>query len=434
MQSIVLQRIAHYHTDLRKCFIVEQCQPIGETSTKRFWRLHKFVVTTTKQADSAEFSITPYVISIWPLHLASTMQPRQFSCLCDNASIRGRWMMINYLEPALKDMGKSSVPITRVFDLANGQRCMGAITTHYGEAFLLRVTEEVATIFIRSLHYSYTTITVKWNVWEFSNCHLGYGPRCLMQGEIRFKQYDDSKILVKKLDDNRVLIEHNFPFNANMLNEDRGNKIGLAMISTKCSYSNVCIKDVKPIWTRNDYLRGTVPLFSSKRILVVFEKEWTVHSIRDGAILARINLKALCIRLKAIHMPDTILYNSLFSLCIGRFILYYSMPDGAFTVIDLIHSKHTKNLGKTNSEYLYKTSYGRRAIQQQQQQPYETKLIWIPIREQKYQHDTSVKEMPLILAYGLPPLRNWDHWELSEIFKGWANLILTHTTHTYKLW
>ncbi|KAI9599128.1 hypothetical protein BDF19DRAFT_430184 [Syncephalis fuscata] len=84
-------------------------------------------------------------------------------------------------------------------------------------------------------------------------------------------------------------------------------------------------------------------------------------------------------------------------------------------------------------------------IQQQQQQPYETKLIWIPIREQKYQHDTSVKEMPLILAYGLPPvisiitkwwqrqfncsiqLRNWDHWELSEIFKGWANLILTHT-------
>ncbi|KAI9599157.1 hypothetical protein BDF19DRAFT_419459 [Syncephalis fuscata] len=236
-----------------------------------------------------------------------------FSCLCDNASIRGRWMMINYLEPALKDMGKFSVLITRVFDLANGQRCMGAITTHYGEAFLLRVTEETATIFIKSLHYSYTTITVKWNVWEFSNCHLGYGPRCLMQGEIRFKKYEGYVVFVKKLDDNRVLIEHNFPFNANMLNEHRGNETGLAMISTKCSYSNVCIKD-------------------------------------------------------------------------------------------------------------------------QQQQPYETKLIWIPIREQKYQHDTSVKEMPLILAYGLPPLRNWDHWELSEIFKDWANLILTHTTHAYKLW
>ncbi|KAI9598775.1 hypothetical protein BDF19DRAFT_410842 [Syncephalis fuscata] len=41
IRSIVLQRIAYRHTNLRKCFIVEQCQPTGEAPSKRFWRLRK---------------------------------------------------------------------------------------------------------------------------------------------------------------------------------------------------------------------------------------------------------------------------------------------------------------------------------------------------------------------------------------------------------
>ncbi|KAI9596169.1 hypothetical protein BDF19DRAFT_422171 [Syncephalis fuscata] len=224
--AILLQRIAYHHVDLRRCFIAEQCQSIGEAFTRRFWRLRKlflndvhykfntkqflisdkFVVTINGQTNSTNLiHKKPCTISIWPVHQLLFMRPRQFSCLCDNASIRGRWMMINYLEPVAENTNNSNVlRNTRIFDLANGQMCMGTITTYQGETFLLRVNEESATVFSRSLYHSDTTTTLKWNVWEFSNCHLGYGPRCLMQGEIRFKKSNDSAILVRKLDDNLV--------------------------------------------------------------------------------------------------------------------------------------------------------------------------------------------------------------------------------------
>ncbi|KAI9592503.1 hypothetical protein BDF19DRAFT_498505 [Syncephalis fuscata] len=107
-RSIVLQRIEHYHIDPQKCFIVEQCQPIGEASNKRFWRLcrlfsddvdyillikqclisDKFVVAISEQANSANLICgKTCTISIWPVNRVSIMQPRQFSCLCDDASI-----------------------------------------------------------------------------------------------------------------------------------------------------------------------------------------------------------------------------------------------------------------------------------------------------------------------------------------------------------
>ncbi|KAI9598037.1 hypothetical protein BDF19DRAFT_420334 [Syncephalis fuscata] len=181
---------------------------------------------------------------------------------------------------------------------------MGTITNHQGEAFLLRATEEAAIVFNRTLHHANTITTLKWSVWEFSNRYLGYGPRCLMQGEIRFKTFDDFRILVKKLDDNRILIEHNSPFNIGMLSEGREDEVRLAMISTECGYSDTCIKNVNPVWTRNDYLYGTIPLFGSNRIIFISERGWAVHSLVDGAILARTSVKTLNSALKASAVTD----------------------------------------------------------------------------------------------------------------------------------
>ncbi|KAI9597201.1 hypothetical protein BDF19DRAFT_421133 [Syncephalis fuscata] len=294
IQSVVLQRIAYYRIGMRGCFIVEQCQPIGEMFTKRFWRLRKsfqddvnyesyveeclmsdrFVVTISKHKNSAGFIVEPCIISIWPVHQVSSMRPRQFPCLCDNASIRGRWMLINHLKPPGEEKDRSNLPtITRIFDLANGQRCMGTITNHQGETFLLKATEEAATVFSRTLHHSDTTTTFKWNVWEFSNHHLGYGPRCLMQGEIRFNKFKDSVIIVKKLDDNRVLIENHLSLISNMARDAKADEIRLAMISTECGLSNDCIKDAKPNWTRSDGLFGTVPLVGSTASLLYLRED-----------------------------------------------------------------------------------------------------------------------------------------------------------------
>ncbi|KAI9597461.1 hypothetical protein BDF19DRAFT_463856 [Syncephalis fuscata] len=381
-RSIILQRIAYHRNELSECFIAEQCQLIGEAFTKRFWRLRRlfmndvdymsyakqclisdrFVVVISTQANCVNFSHkTPCLISIWPVHLVSIMRPRQFSCLCSNASIRGRWMLVNHIDlESEQDYGSDPLAITRVFDLANGQRCMGIITKHYGETFLLRVTDEAAIVFSKSLDRSNATatVTLRWNVWEFSNRHIGYGPRCLMQGEIHFEEFDESEILVKKLDDTRVLIENNSHLSFDEWNKSSANEISLAMISTECGYSNVCIKDVNPIWTYNNYFYGTVPLFGYKHILVISKREWTVHSIIDGAILARIDLETLSLMPAAVRMQDTIFYNSFFSLYIGRFIIYESQYDDAFIAMDLIHPNRIKSLGIENSNYLYEKLFG----------------------------------------------------------------------------
>ncbi|KAI9597121.1 hypothetical protein BDF19DRAFT_311770 [Syncephalis fuscata] len=118
-RSIILQRIVYHHTDIHKCFIAEQCQPIGDTFTKRFWYLRKlfhndincksqikqclisdrFVVTISRQRNSTNhIRGKTCTISIWPVNRISITRPRQFSCLCDIASISGRWMVVNYSE------------------------------------------------------------------------------------------------------------------------------------------------------------------------------------------------------------------------------------------------------------------------------------------------------------------------------------------------
>ncbi|KAI9599458.1 hypothetical protein BDF19DRAFT_428775 [Syncephalis fuscata] len=271
-------------------------------------------------------------------------------------------MMINHLKPTTGETDRSNVLATHVFDLANGQLCMGTITTHHGETFLLKATEEAVTIFSRSLHYSDTTTTLKWNVWEFSARHLGYGPRCLMQGEICFKRFEDFKILVRKLDDNRVLIENNSKLAVNIVNKDRADEISLAMISTECGSPNACIKNVEPIWLLNNYRYSTVPLFGFNRILVMYSKNWAIHSLTDGAILAHIDVETLSSVPGAPRLLNINKYTKHFSLCIGGFIVCSSKDDGTLTAIDLINSNRTRKLGKKNSEYLYKQVLRRRTI------------------------------------------------------------------------
>ncbi|KAI9591819.1 hypothetical protein BDF19DRAFT_246684 [Syncephalis fuscata] len=383
IRSIVLQRIAYRHTDLRKCFIAEQCQSVEDISAKRFWRLRKlfsndadykyhvqqclisdkFVVAISTQTNNpGYFKVKPSIISIWPVSRVSIMRPRQFSCLCNNANIRGRWMTVTHFEVAAEKIDRTILlERTHVFDLAYGQKCMGTITTYKGKVFLLRVTEEAAVAFSRTLHHSDTTITFKWNVWKFSNRHLEDNPRCLIQGEIHFKRSKSAGIFVKKLDDTRVLIENNSLFAANQMNENTADDIKLAMISTECGYSNVCIKDAKPIWTRNDDIYSTVPLFGSNRILVISERGWTVHSIIDGAILAHINVENLDLVFETprlLHIAD---YTKLFISHIGRFVLYRSKYDNKFIAVDLMNLR-TRNLGIANSEYLYETCERRGII------------------------------------------------------------------------
>ncbi|KAI9597151.1 hypothetical protein BDF19DRAFT_421092 [Syncephalis fuscata] len=364
-RSVVLERITYHHPKLRQCFIAEQCQPIREIATKRFWRLRRlfqddancksqilqflisdrFVVTINRQKSSAKAVHGKiHTISIWPVNRVSIMRPRQFSCSYSTASICGRWIMINSSETTVEETNISNIiTTTRVFDLANGQMCMGTVATHQGETFLLRTTEETATVFSRILQHSDTTTTLKWNVWEFSNCHLGYGPRCLMQGKLCFENLKVLKLLLK----NWIII-----------GED---EIRLAMISTECGYSNACIKDVKPIWTRSDCLYGTIPLFGSNRILVISESGWTICSSIDGTIIARIDVENLSLMLKVQHLLDIDRYNDLLSLFMGRFILYDTKEYG-LTAVDLAHPNRTRNVGITNSEYLYETCERRSII------------------------------------------------------------------------
>ncbi|KAI9598795.1 hypothetical protein BDF19DRAFT_431440, partial [Syncephalis fuscata] len=132
------------------------------------------------------------------------------------------------------------------------------------------------------------------------------------------------------------------------------------MISTECVYSNVCIKDVKPIWTLNSHFCGTVPLFGSNRILVMYSKSWAVHSLIDGARLAHIDEETLRSALEAPRLLNINEYAKLLSLYIGRFIIYSSKSDGKFIAVDLVDLNRSKNLDTTISEYLYKKVFERR--------------------------------------------------------------------------
>ncbi|KAI9597423.1 hypothetical protein BDF19DRAFT_411880 [Syncephalis fuscata] len=136
------------------------------------------------------------------------------------------------------------------------------------------------------------------------------------------------------MDDNRFLIEYSSPFNDEMPKERMENEVHLAMISTEYRYSTVCIKNVKPIWTHNNYLRGTIPLVGSNRVFVISEKEWTVHSIIDGAILPHINAKTLSLMLEPHSFLGMNVYTNRFSLFMGKFILYTFKHDKKIIAVD----------------------------------------------------------------------------------------------------
>ncbi|KAI8054282.1 hypothetical protein BDF22DRAFT_678199 [Syncephalis plumigaleata] len=80
-----------------------------------------------------------------------------------------------------------------------------------------------------------------------------------------------------------------------------------------------------------------------------------------------------------------------------------------------------------------------------------TELVWIPAKEKRCNCDAKFTDMPLLLVHGQAPIAmtilewwqasfdcrifqyNWNHAIMSEVFAGWANMILTHRTKFDKL-
>jgi hypothetical protein len=361
---IVLQRIFRRHIGLKKCRLIEQCQPINGTAHDRFWRLVKpnytditykavvrrvlmsdsyLMVFISSQDHSWDSDNSAGNMLVWPIHRVSTMKPRRlFHPYRNNINIRGNWVLFHNLLEGSDLASRYKVVRVNVLNLATGQINTNTFGGPINIAFLQRVTEDTATVFSACVNTSHRPFTVSWHVWQFSNSNLENSRRCLMTGSFNTWQFNELLPSIERLDNDRVLIKCAYHYKKDFPNVDDNNStITLAVISTSSHNLNQPMRDYQPVWSRHALMLFSKAFVSLDKVITMSDKGWTTYSLSNGDLLTFTSIDTVqslfdeyCIPDIHDHLRNTAIY-------VQNYILCESIDHYSYIVIDLNNPRRT---------------------------------------------------------------------------------------------
>ncbi|KAI9594325.1 hypothetical protein BDF19DRAFT_445565 [Syncephalis fuscata] len=255
-------------------------------------------------------------------------------------------MLVTYIDKSEKMAGGPSLIIaTRVFDLATGQMCMGAIKNVRGKTFLHRVTNETADIV-------YTTIAdvpgfhiINWSIWQFSILLIEDTPRCLMEGKCTISYTMEVYSPLERLDEDRFLIRHGIRqfFNASA-SEQNPEVLNLAVISTRSDGLNQDINNQNFMWSHYIDIYDATPILSLDRIITSSKQGWTVYDLTNGAVLSHIDRSRLELVFSHYLTPGVGI-NLIGKTCwIPGFVICQGKDEYSIMLMDLLHPERSRPL------------------------------------------------------------------------------------------
>ncbi|KAI8058046.1 hypothetical protein BDF22DRAFT_663488 [Syncephalis plumigaleata] len=362
---IVLQRIFRRHIGLKKCCIIEQCQPINGTTRDRFWRLRKLNYTNITQKavvrrvlmsdtylmvliSSQDYALdtedSTGNILVWPIHRVATMEPRRlFYPYRNNISIRGNWALFHCLLEESNLALRYKVVSVNVLNLATGQISSNTFGGPISVTFLQRVTDDTVVVFSACANTSHRPFNVDWHVWQFSNSNTEHSNRCLLTGSFNTWQFNELLPPIERLDNDRVLVKCAYHYKKDFPNVDDNDHITtLAVISTRYHNSNrQPIHEHPPVWSRHALMLFAKAFVSLDQVITMSDKGWTIYNLSNGDMLTFTSIDTIqplfdeyCIPDIHDHLKNTAIY-------VQNYILCESIDHYSYVVIDVLNPTRT---------------------------------------------------------------------------------------------
>ncbi|KAI8057758.1 hypothetical protein BDF22DRAFT_739164 [Syncephalis plumigaleata] len=227
---VILQRVVYRSKKLRKCRVIEQCQPLGGTSHTRFWRSRKLCQTGIR----SRWTVEDVVISgsflvvfareqlrsysdhtkltnlmfVWPVNCAAVAPPRQVSYPYKNAiSIRNHWVLFFYDNLEVRKRERVSRSI-RLVDIGTGQVIHHTVGLPTCITFIQQATDNTVTVIFGAVDQIDSIYEYRWSAWQFSVYSYDISCRSLARGSFFVKDYTKGQSLMERIDDDRVIFTY----------------------------------------------------------------------------------------------------------------------------------------------------------------------------------------------------------------------------------
>ncbi|KAI8056776.1 hypothetical protein BDF22DRAFT_740281 [Syncephalis plumigaleata] len=367
----VLQRINFKHETLDGCGIIEQCQPIGGSSSDRFWRLRKpnytgigskivlkdlvksygyCIAVVCKEEGSVSYTAVLGTVLVWPVSRVAVMPPcvLQYECL-GQLNIHDNWLLYKCSNSSTiygKNSNMAGGTTTILMDLATR-----TYYTHYSyglrnKTFLQRVTTDTAVIL--DAHYrssDHGTKVIHWVLWEYSIHRPEGNPKCLMSGHLDVGRRGGRVPSIKRLDNYRAMIKYDNEYVYDPTGQDnQNNAVALAVVSTRCDKSNRFIDDRSPTWTLDVQTSLARPIYPLDQMVIMTDEGWSIYSLKDGSLLKQISMSTIqpyldrhCISSYHHHLHMPLAYFRNYLLCPSK-------DDDGYVAVNLLEPSTTGKL------------------------------------------------------------------------------------------
>jgi hypothetical protein len=344
---------------------MEQCQVIGCPDQQPFWRMRKFCcdgidpTLSVRRLSLSDMFVVVFArdlvidtdkpeemggVLVWPIHRVTDMPPYHLPGLCNQSiDLRGRWLLVTYLQglPEYPDYPRFCT--TRVYDLVTRQWCMGNIKGSQAIALLQRVDDSSATVFFADMMDRKNGRLVEWTLWQFTVCQLQDYPRCIARGQY-FMPYEKIPFApIQRVDDKRVIVfqPRISKRDPDSEKDDQQESLTFAVISTESSRTDRGkLEMVAPLWSLYVEFKKFVILLARDQAMLLSITGWTLYNLVDGTRVW--HMKAAVLEQ---YVPD-ILWRDAFSSPspISAYAIPKEQHNGHFYIIDYLRPERTRQL------------------------------------------------------------------------------------------
>ncbi|RKP24439.1 hypothetical protein SYNPS1DRAFT_29801 [Syncephalis pseudoplumigaleata] len=368
----VLQRVLVKDAVLGRCRVVEQCQPMGGSTAKRYWRwctpcrtgidpalsvkqcflTDKYLLLFTDRPEgSSDDYRLPGRLLVWPVDRIAAVPPR---CLAHDYSgsvdVRGDWVLFRHVIRTPSKTDEVLAVTIHTLHLTTGQLSTTAFDDAVTWAFLQRTTDTTATLLRVSFAGFHTGVPVQWSIWQLAAHRPENTPRCLAKGSFVVSGYNDLTPRMERLDDHRMLVRcATYRHSAPSMGQHDADTLTLAVIPAH-SPGDGPVAHQPPIWSRSILMISARPLVALDRVVVMTDEGCTVYGLSNGDAIAFTRMDAIQSLLLQHCRPQARDHLRMDTSYVQAYILCEALDDRSYIAVDLLHPEQT---GRRRMAYVF---------------------------------------------------------------------------------
>ncbi|KAI8049863.1 hypothetical protein BDF22DRAFT_697009 [Syncephalis plumigaleata] len=317
------------------------------------------VVAVTPHKSTSDTRNSFSGLLVWPANRIRDEEPTRYPCAdCTYHDMRGDWLLFSTVESYGVDTDAPwNITHVHVVNLATKQGKTHSTSKPLFTAFLQRVTDEEAVVFLASEKTYEDFSVIKWQLWEVSKSIDEPPWRFLLKD--RFKVAEDSSDLtVKRLNNNSVIIVHdririvksnnnarrNDDSDADAADDDDSNdKFTLGVIATNLTQTQLFMRNFL-LWSHYVDVLIAKTSTARNRITVLSDQGFSFYNLTNGDLLSFVPISDVnsLIEGHCHYTANDYLYDPAFYINHGEYVLCPSSDIDKYHAINIMQPSKKK--------------------------------------------------------------------------------------------